>query len=192
MVVGLIIGVVVASFMAVGAWAGREEAGDFDWELASIFGTAVGTTLLALGTGWLAYSTRSEVRATQDLAELTRQEQVARERPVVLVKDPPRFEQESGNPTRGLLHVPLENVGAGTALGLRLEATYAGQDWNPDIAAGFIPVMRPEHRIVTPSLFVSGADPPGATEGGMFSVRGTYWDRSLQHEYAILVNWQPR
>ena len=48
----------------------------------SIFGTALGTTLLAGATGWLAWSTRSEVRATQQLAELTRRQQAASDRPV--------------------------------------------------------------------------------------------------------------
>ena len=61
-----LVGLTVAAFLLVGDLASRHE--EFNWELASIFGTAVGTTLLALATGWLAYSTRSEVRATQKLA----------------------------------------------------------------------------------------------------------------------------
>ena len=182
--------VVGAGFWLVGWLVERDEVHGFDWELASIFGTAVGTTLLALATGWLAYSTRSEVRATQDLAELTRQEQADRARPVVLLKETPRFGPEPGNPGTGLLHVQLENVGAGTALGLRLEATYTGQDWSPDTPTAFIPVLRPDEGPIIPALLVSGANPPaGEIASTMFSVRGTYWDRSLQHEYAVLVDW---
>jgi hypothetical protein len=56
----------------------------FQWELASVFGTALGTTSLALATGALAWSTRTEVRATQQLAELTKRDQDARQRPVVI------------------------------------------------------------------------------------------------------------
>jgi putative Ca2+/H+ antiporter (TMEM165/GDT1 family) len=42
------------------------------WELASIFGTALGMTLLAGATGFLAYSTRSDVRATVRLGPTSR------------------------------------------------------------------------------------------------------------------------
>jgi hypothetical protein len=61
------VAVVAASWVVgmVGAEAG------FDWELAAIFGTALGTTLLAVTTGGLAYLTGRDVSATKDLAELT-------------------------------------------------------------------------------------------------------------------------
>src|SRR5689334_11098501 len=41
----------------------------FDWELASIFGTAVGTVLLALATAYLAQQTRVEAEATRRSVE---------------------------------------------------------------------------------------------------------------------------
>jgi hypothetical protein len=75
----------VVAFSVLVGFVGSHET-SFDWELASIFGTALGTTLLALATAWLAYSTRSEVRATQELAQLTREDQAARDRPVVMVE----------------------------------------------------------------------------------------------------------
>ena len=56
----------------------------FGWEVASIFGTAVGTTLLALVTGLLAIGTWKDVRASQAMVELTRDEQYERIRPVVI------------------------------------------------------------------------------------------------------------
>jgi hypothetical protein len=62
----------VVALSAIVGFVGAPHDERFSWELASIFGTALGTTLLAAATGWLAWSTRSEVRATQDLAELTR------------------------------------------------------------------------------------------------------------------------
>jgi hypothetical protein len=40
----------------------------FDWDLASVFGTALGTTLLALATFWLGFNTDQDVRASQMLA----------------------------------------------------------------------------------------------------------------------------
>src|SRR5919197_3138698 len=43
----------------------------FDWEVASVFGKALGTTLLAGGTLALALSTWQDVRASQQIAEST-------------------------------------------------------------------------------------------------------------------------
>jgi hypothetical protein len=63
---------VVAAFVLVGQSASRDEG--FDWELASIFGTAVGTVLLAAATGFLAWVTRGEVVASRQELELSRQE----------------------------------------------------------------------------------------------------------------------
>jgi hypothetical protein len=96
----------------------------FDWELAKLFGTALGTTLLALATGWLAYSTRSEVRATQELAALTREDQAARDRPVVMVE---LWNHDPGK-VGGVLKIQLINVGLGPALRVRLGAMYVGVD----------------------------------------------------------------
>ena len=68
----VLVGLTVAAFWLV-ALDSRHEG--FNWELASIFGTAVGTFLLALATGALAYSTRSEVRATLDDRRKRREDQ---------------------------------------------------------------------------------------------------------------------
>lgn len=62
----------------------------FDWTLAAVFGTTLGTTLLAVATGALAYSTWSDVRASWELASLTKRDQDARELPIVVV-DSVRF-----------------------------------------------------------------------------------------------------
>ncbi len=52
-------------FVAVGFVAQGEA---FDWNVASVFGTAVGTTLLAIATLAVAYSTWQDVRASQQIA----------------------------------------------------------------------------------------------------------------------------
>jgi hypothetical protein len=154
-----LVGLTVAAFWLVGDLASRHEG--FDWELASIFGTAVGTTLLALSTGWLAYSTRSEVRATQQLAELTREGLAASERPLVLLVGtsftaPQQYE--------GVLEIVLRNTGLGPALRVRVKATYTGHsDWRPDIAGQVVPVIEPGEQL-RPQLFVSGPQ-PGPTGG---------------------------
>jgi hypothetical protein len=54
------------------------------WQLASIFGTALGTTLLAGATAALAYSTRSDVRATVDLANISRATLSAQVQPLLV------------------------------------------------------------------------------------------------------------
>jgi hypothetical protein len=161
----------------------------FSWELASIFGTALGTTLLALATGWLASSTRSEVRATQDLAELTREQQAASERPIVLLKSA----SWSGEPGRGVLQIRLQNVGLGPALRVRVSASYVGhEDWQPRIdPAPDLPVIQPGD-IQNPEMFVrfpAPHDGPGVVISDGFRVAGTYLDRSMQNEDEIITSW---
>jgi hypothetical protein len=56
----------------------------FQWELASLFGTALGTTLLAASTGALAYSTWSDVRATWRLAAISQATLDAEVQPVLV------------------------------------------------------------------------------------------------------------
>src|SRR5438128_348956 len=55
----------------------------FNWIVATAFGTALGTTALAGFTGALAFVTSGDLRATWLLADLTKQDQDARERPIV-------------------------------------------------------------------------------------------------------------
>ena len=52
----------------------------FNWSLAAVGGTAVGTVLLAGFTGALAWTTSGDVRATIRLADSTQEEQRARNR----------------------------------------------------------------------------------------------------------------
>ena len=68
---------VIALSWLVGTIGGEHA---FDWELAAVFGTALGTTLLAITTGALAVLTAREVSATKELASLTRDDQLARAR----------------------------------------------------------------------------------------------------------------
>src|SRR2546423_14854080 len=83
---GLLVAPVAAivGFVLVGWLATRANSGDFDWELASVFGTAVGTTLLALATGFLAWTTSRDVSATEKIAEETSADRIDRGRPTVI------------------------------------------------------------------------------------------------------------
>jgi hypothetical protein len=61
-----------AGLSVVVGFVGSEHG--FGWELAAVFGTALGTTLLAISTGLLALLTARDVSAAQELAQLTRDE----------------------------------------------------------------------------------------------------------------------
>lgn len=112
--------VVVALSWLVGSVGGEH---GFDWSLAAVFGTALGTTLLALATGVLALLTWRDVTATQELARLTRDDQVERGRPVVITTGA----NFAGDATRGgNVVVGLVNVGLGPALRLRVTVQYVG------------------------------------------------------------------
>jgi hypothetical protein len=73
-----------AAFYLVGHFARRPNTGSFDWELASVFGTAVGTFLLALATGGLAFTTARDVSQTSRLADLALEDREDRVRPIVI------------------------------------------------------------------------------------------------------------
>jgi hypothetical protein len=121
----------------------------FQWELASIFGTALGTTLLAAATGALAYSTWSDVRATWRLAELTKRDQDERERPIVIQQRAVwRGGGEMGGRQEGPLEVSLRNVGLGPALRVEVTAAYVDEEFKPSITPNpyIVPAIAPDMR----------------------------------------------
>jgi hypothetical protein len=74
----------IDAFFFVGYFARRPDTGSFDWELASVFGTAVGTFLLALATGGLAITTALDVSQTRRLADLALEDREDRIRPIII------------------------------------------------------------------------------------------------------------
>jgi hypothetical protein len=138
----IILGLAVTSFLLVGQFAARDEG--FDWELASLFGTAVGTVLLATATGLLAWMTRAEVVASRQELELSRTAYQASTRPILL--DAPldtftvekeiafgTFPIEQGVPRR------LEDLG-------RITVT-AGEYSSRDEPVGHASIMVPFHNV---------------------------------------------
>src|SRR5690242_15269902 len=80
------IGVLLLSSIVIGGIVGTIGARDeFDWSLAAVASTAFGTVVLAGFTGALAWTTSGDVKATWELAELTRREQEERVQPRVLI-----------------------------------------------------------------------------------------------------------
>jgi hypothetical protein len=180
--------VAVFAASALVGWIGAPHDKTFSWELASIFGTALGTTLLAAATGWLAWSTRSEVRATQDLAELTRRQQAASERPLLLA----RVLGWSGVPENGSLAFELHNVGLGPALRIRVRARYTGHPGaKAYIEPTTISAIEPSStvRVDLHAVFPEPGDIPGGVVSAAFDVGGTYVDRSMENEDEIIARW---
>ena len=160
---GVILAAVVAAFVLVGTLASPDEG--FDWELASVFGTAVGTTLLALVTGWLAFTTRADF--------------VARERPRVLILEVSVGQHDGDLWT---MVVALANAGLGPALDIRLEGTYEGEVAKFDVdAAKPIPLLDPRDRTF-PEFVLHGPLPPNPEH---FKVTGTYQDRSQRERHKV-------
>lgn len=132
-VVGLIL-VVIGGFLVVGHFASRVNG--FDWELASIFGTAVGTVLLATATVLLALVTRSEVMASRQELELSRAAFQSSSRPLLIdaplgvfmvEKEVPGFSGpiQGGGPPRRLHDLGRITVKAGQYSGLHDAEGYA-------------------------------------------------------------------
>jgi len=158
-------------------WVGYQGEGDgFSWDLASIFGTALGTTLLALATGALALLTWRDVTATQQLAQQGRDDQEDRVRPVLVVSRA-RWDREPGTGADGNIVIWLNNVGGGPALNIEVTADYLGdpqpemiESWrSPALAAN-----RETEALIHVEFLAWGDKHP--TEQS-FRVRGTCEDR---------------
>lgn len=176
--------VLVIALSVIVGFVGGEDG--FDWDLAAVFGTALGTTLLALATGLLALLTWRGVRATQELATLTQRDQQARERPVVIQQ----HASFSISGVHGRLAVTLVNVGLGPALRVEVRASYIDPDHQPEIQQVTRPAIQPgesdrfelDVRFTTP--------PPAGVQGDGFPLSGTYLDRSQRNDYPIITDWQ--
>ncbi len=158
----------------------------FEWETASVFGTALGTTALAAFTGALAYTTSGDVRATWELATLTRRDQESRERPL-LVQYEAAF---NGSPQGGQVRVVLFNAGLGPALRVEVQVRYVDPD-HPFETTYIEPAIRAEGtgELLIPVQF-SEPYPPGGVRGDGFAVSGTYRDRSQRNVYDIVTSWE--
>jgi hypothetical protein len=197
--VALAIGLSLVAGMSylVGRFAGRVGAEGFDWELASIFGTALGTTLLAAVTGALAYTTSGDVRATWELARLTSRDQEARERPVVVLTsavwnpdDQWVYAGEQDSVRGGAVVARVRNVGLGPALRLTVETSYADPAYEIEPAKGIVPALLPgEEAKITLAVEFKNVPPEGIRPDG-FPIRGTFLDRSQHREDPIITAWE--
>jgi hypothetical protein len=189
----------VVAFL-VGHFAARKNTGSFDWELASVFGTALGTTLLALATGALAFTTSGDVRATWELARLTGEDQERRELPLVLVQHA-EVESREAHPVPGTqlldhvgwLRMSLRNVGLGSALRVEVTTHYIYADLQPTaIEPAIVPTIPAGDEqwanVVVRFRTADWTD----IKGDGFPVEGTYLGRTLRTEYPILAKWDEK
>jgi hypothetical protein len=79
-IVCLAVAIVIAFVLAAltGEWAARPN--EYDWGVAATVSTAVGTTLLALGTFWLAMVSASELRTTARLLDIQEEDRERKKR----------------------------------------------------------------------------------------------------------------
>jgi hypothetical protein len=130
-------GVVAVAFViavsgAIGKLATPTGDHPYNWSVAALVATALGTLLLAVGTGALAWSTFDDVRATRELATVARDERRDGFRPAVIVQTVPRFGTPNDNQHNPGLHNPngvvvleIRNIGRGPArdIGIMVEWT---------------------------------------------------------------------
>jgi hypothetical protein len=165
----------------------------FDWDVASVAGTAVGTSLLAVGTLALAYTTWQDVRASQRIADDTRRSlQLAEEdrrdrlRPAVIGA----ATGLAGDAEGVFLSVEVHNIGGGAAMRVEVTAEYSGP-WDLSVQTTTIPVI------------VSGGSFPLAVRLDdvnledreflnldEFSVRGKYLDRRARRVPLRIIDWR--
>jgi hypothetical protein len=177
--------------------------GAYPWDVAAGVATATGTILLAGTTGWLAYTTSSDVSATWESVRLTREDQAARELPVVVfdkVDRLPIFETHNPDgPWSFGVRVSLRNIGLGPALRVRISAELISPlpivgdhrrftSTVPLIEPGKVPEGDPDNLAfgwITPEpdrAKVEGA----VNKWAVFHVTGTFEDRRQRGGHVVI------
>jgi hypothetical protein len=165
----IVLGASVVVGYAADSWDG------FDWNVASVFGTALGTTALAGFTGALVFATKEE--------------QAARNRPIVILKEI----TFNGSASSGTAHVELANIGLGPARNVELwisndfEAYWAARGWGPVIRAGEVESVK-----VFVSMSETSADiKVHPSHFKLIEDRSSYTDGSGENTYRIISDQPP-
>ncbi len=173
-------------------FANITQRGQFDWTTASVAAAAVAAVLLAAFTAALAWTTSGNVSAIWGLADLGRQDQAARERPVVVVTriDSDQLPSSGGGETSQVaVRAALRNVGAGPALQVRITVTYTGEgSTEPPQGTAFHAVVAPWDEPLDLRLVFArpAAHRPDWYAAEHFEVTGTYRDRRLEESHPII------
>jgi len=181
----MLLGAVFALSVGVGFAA---EGEGFNWETASVFGTALGTTLLAVGTLALAYSTWQDVRASQRIAkatsrtlELAEEERKDRLSPAVIGSTV----GVQTDPKGVLLRIELHSIGGGPATRIKVTAEYI-PDRSVKVERMTLPyIATGSMREV--ALRVEGLQ---TAETYDFQVKGEYYDVHANPSKDRILDWQ--
>jgi hypothetical protein len=161
--------------------------GGFNWGLAAVVGTATGTTLLAVVTGALAIVTTADVQATRQIAQVSRREQQARERPIVLLED---VSITIVNGVEATMTVHLRNAGVGVAVRGTVEcAAGRGDQQHGRVTIYVTSLVSGEQKPVEATLTL---DPPLFTnvESDWFA-SGIFLDAAGQSHKLTDGQWRP-
>jgi hypothetical protein len=160
----------------------------FDWSLAAVAGTAIGTIVLAGFTGALAWTTSGDVRATIRLADATVEDQRARNRPIVAVRVVGVSWVVLDGTSResvAALQLWLKNVGLGPALDLRLRASYEGTIAPTEEVIAVVAVD--EEIVDRPISLARLSEPQAGFDPSKFEVSGECTDRTRTERHPIVV-----
>ena len=166
--------------IAIGHYAASGSHGTYyvDASLAATVGTALGTTLLAVFTALLAWTT------VQDQRE--------RDRPVVVVTGTPmwmRIRLKKEEPGGGRLVFALENVGLGPALGIEVTAACPAAP-DASVTPAVIAALAPGDSAVQVVVDVAFHS-ESAAKAADFKIEGTFSDRLGRGPYPIRTQWTP-
>jgi hypothetical protein len=153
---------------------------EFDWSLTAVANTAFGTVVLAGFTGALAWTTSGDVRATWELAELTRKDQEERTRPHVLIYS--RALSTGG--AQGTIPVGVVNAGLGPALRLRSALSMTGRERRKRRRENPLH-QRSREADATISIGVPSA-PLGGVDLLDFRLEGSYTDMAQREFYPVV------
>jgi hypothetical protein len=175
------------------------ETEEFDWPNAMLAATAAGTVLLGAFTAALAYTTSGDVSATWRLAQLTAEDQAAREQSIILIDSVgiggrPVVGEIGDDGERFCVYqfdvwAQIRNIGSGPAVKVELRVRYVGSD--PEMkAAGedhvVFPVVTAQadeargHSLRFERRDRGGGWSPENVRDGHFRAEVTFLDRRLR------------
>lgn len=177
---GCCLALLAAVAVIVGRYAAPHRHDFVDANLAATVGTALGTTLLAIFTAGLAWSSLREQRE--------------RDRPVVVLINQPMWQRirlDKDEPGGGRLAISLMNVGLGPALGVTVwaECSLTPHATIRPAALGALAPGDVVHHLTIDIAFDS--EPPPGFGAARLNIGGTYGDRVGRGPYPVITQWTP-
>jgi hypothetical protein len=191
----LVAAIIVGTLGAEGATSWNPHH-NFDWTLAGVAGTALGTVALAGFTGALAYTTAIDVRATWESVRLGRLELENRDRPTLLVVNRGLEPVESSGEQATWFAV-IKNVGVVPALQVEGDVT-ASHFEKGDCRSEFLLTLVEPGCSVTVTVRGpegSAGAPRHELNSYVVAVNATFRDRTLTFSWPVMdleLDWMRR